>query len=87
VSLGDINQQLSLVQEYAANLSPPLPMVDTPHQLNLRIRQIEPDVRLAQLLRGHRGRCAHRQILGALVHREKHDLALADKSFANARIA
>src|SRR3984893_18716886 len=41
----------------------------------LGFRRIEPDVQLAQLLRRHRRRRAHEQILGALVHRKKHDLA------------
>src|SRR5205085_8737645 len=39
------------------------------------VRQAEPDVQLAQLLRADLGRGAHQQILGALVHREQHDLA------------
>ena len=30
---------------------------------------------LLELLRRHLGRCAHQQVLGALVHREQHDLA------------
>ena len=39
------------------------------------LRQVEPDVQLAQLLRRHLRRRAHEQVLGALVHREEHDLA------------
>src|SRR5215831_6427360 len=39
------------------------------------LRQIEPDMQLAQLLGRDLGRRAHHQILGALVHRKEYDFA------------
>ena len=41
----------------------------------LLVRQIEPDVKLAQLLCGHLGRRGHHQVFGPLVHREENHLA------------
>src|SRR5262249_31455777 len=39
------------------------------------LRQIEPDMQLAQLLGRDLGRRTHHQILGALVHRKEYDFA------------